>query len=132
MSLKDEDRKTLIKYKLEKADKTIEDVQFLIDNNKLDIAINRVYYGIFYTLSALSLKFNFSTSKHQQLIGWFNKTFIKENIIDKKYGAIVHKAYENRSKSDYDDFISFSKEEVTKSFDEMKEFILEIKKVIEL
>ena len=47
---------------------------------------------------------DFSTSKHQQLIGWFNKKFISTGEIDRKYGRILHNAYNNRSTGDYDDF----------------------------
>ena len=29
-------------------------------------------------VTALAIKNKFETSKHQQLLGWFNKTFIKD------------------------------------------------------
>ena len=91
MTLEEKDREELIKYRIERAKDSINDVQFLIENNKLTLAVNRIYYGIFYILSALSLKHKFITSKHSQLLGWFNKTFVKEGIIDKKYGRLNFK-----------------------------------------
>lgn len=131
MTLKDKDRIELIKHRIEKAKKIIDDVQFLIKNNKLDLAVNRIYYSIFHMLSALALKFEFSTSKHQQLIAWFNKEFVKTGTIDKKYGSIVHKAYDKRTKGDYDDFVEFSKEEISELFEEAKDFISVIEKYID-
>jgi uncharacterized protein len=89
-----------------------------------------IYYGMFYILSALSLKYDFSTSKHQQLIGWFNKEFISTGEIDRKYGRILHNAYNNRSTGDYDDFAEFDEEDVKKSFDEMKDFIRTIRALL--
>ncbi|HLP46020.1 MAG TPA: hypothetical protein VK469_08740 [Candidatus Kapabacteria bacterium] len=86
MTLNNEERTTLIKYRIERARTTEDEVSFLIENNKLHLAVNRIYYGSFYILSALALKYRFQTSKHAQLIGWFNKKFIKENIIERKYG----------------------------------------------
>ncbi len=74
MTLSDEDRKQMIKYRLEQAKETIDVVDLLITNNKLAAAINRIYYGIFYSLLALGLKYRFETSKHLQLIGWFTKS----------------------------------------------------------
>lgn len=130
MTLAENDRETLIKYRIEKAESTIKDVEFLIKNDKFEISVTRIYYGIFYILSALALKYNFNTSKHQQLIGWFNQTFVKEGVLDKKYGRIVHKAYDKRSKSDYGDFVEFSRDEVEELFNEMKEFIERIKGLI--
>lgn len=130
MTLRDEDRNALIAYRIEKAKEAIEDVQFLLDNNKLNLAINRIYYGMFYSLTALALKYKFNTSKHLPLIGWFNKNFVKENIVDLKYGQIIHRAYDKRSKGDYGDYIKFSKDEVLELFQEMKDFIERIEKLI--
>lgn len=79
-------------------------------------------------LLALALKHNFKTSKHRQLIGWFNQKFIKPGTIDTKYGKMINHAIENRSDSDYGIFVEFSQEEVDKMQQEMKHFIDELKK----
>lgn len=123
MTLDESHRQRLIRHKLEKANNTIADVQFLIEHDKLTIAVNRIYYGMFYLLSALALKHRFATTRHKQLIGWFNKTFVKTNSVDRKFGQIIHNAFDQRSKSDYDDFVTFSKAEVEQMFEEMKAFI---------
>lgn len=86
---------------------------------------------MFYILSAFSLRYDFSTSKHQQLIGWFNKEFIATGEIDRKFGRILHNAYNNRSTGDYDDFAEFDEEDVKKSFDEMKDFIRTIRALLQ-
>jgi uncharacterized protein (UPF0332 family) len=44
MSIVNDDRNGLIKYRIEQAEETIIDVQLLIDNNRLRSAINRIYY----------------------------------------------------------------------------------------
>jgi len=108
----------------------MEDVQLLISNDRLRSAINRIYYGMFYSLLALGLKFDFETSKHQQLIGWFNKNFIYEGLIDSKYGKIINKALNRRTKGDYDSYVEFEKEIVAEMFEEMKDFINEIEEFI--
>ena len=130
MTLGLEERKQLLKYNIEKANNIENDIPFYIKNNKLFVAVNRIYYGIFYMLSALALKERFSTSKHIQLIGWFNKKYVKEGLVSQKYSKIIRKAFENRSKSDYDVLIKFTKEEVKILFKEMKEVINEIKKLL--
>jgi uncharacterized protein (UPF0332 family) len=73
MSIVNDDRNGLIKYRIEQAEETIIDVQLLIDNNRLRSAINRIYYGMFYALLALGLEHQFETSRHSQLIGWLTK-----------------------------------------------------------
>lgn len=130
MTITEKDRDTLIKYRIEQAHEAIEDAELSINHNKLKMAVNRIYYGMFYILSALALKYKFKTSKHQGLIGWFNKNFLKDKKIDRKYGTIIRDAFNNRSDGDYGAFISFVKADVLKSFEDMKDFISTIEKYI--
>lgn len=83
---------------------------------------------MFYSLLALGITYEFHTSKHTQLIGWFNKNFINSGLLDKVYGKIINKAYNRRTKGDYDTFIEFDEEIVFEMFEEMKKFISIIKK----
>ena len=101
MTLTNEDREALVKNYVNKSRETIGKVEFLIEHNELSLAVNRIYYGIYYILSALAVKYQFKTSKHAQLIGWFNKRFVKEGIVDNKYGKLIRKAFENRMEGDY-------------------------------
>lgn len=116
----------LINYRIEQAKSAISEVEILIEQNLLTLAINRIYYGMFYMLLALALKNGFKTSKHNQLIGWFNKEFIKTGKIETKFGKIVNKGFEDRTDGDYGIFIQFEKEEVLLKLSDMKEFVLEI------
>jgi len=125
------DRESLIDYRLKQALETIELAKFLVMSEKFIIAVNRIYYGMYYALTALALKNKFETSKHGQLIGWFNKEYISTKKLDSKYGKILRNAYQNRTKGDYDTFVSFSKEEVESMLSEMIDFIEEIKSLLE-
>ena len=131
MSISEADRESLIQYRIERAYEAIEEAELLIDNDKLKLAVSRVYYGMFYILTALALKYNFKTSKHKELVGWFNKNFIKDKKIDQRYGAMMRKAFKSRNDSDYADFIKFEKSDVEKMFLEMKDFIYTIENYIE-
>ncbi len=130
MTLSEQDREALIQHHVDKSMESIHQVKFLIENNQLSLAVNRIYYGVYYILSALAIKSRFKTSKHEQLIGWFNKIYIKGNIVDKRYGKIIRKFHENRMEGDYNVFSDFLKEEVEQAFIEMKDTIAEIRKLI--
>lgn len=123
------DRNSLIRYRIEQSKDTIELAKFLIDSDRLVVAVNRIYYGLYYAVTALAIKEEFETSKHAQLIGWFNKEFVATGLIDKKYGKILRNAYQNRTKGDYDAFVSFEREEVEDMHMEMIEFIDIIEKL---
>ncbi len=132
MSLEENERKELISYRLEEAKETIADVQLLIENDRLRAAVNRIYYGMFYSLLALGLAYQFETSKHQQLLGWFNKNFIHEGLVDTKFGKIINKASSRRTQGDYESYVEFDKEIILEMFGEMKEFIIEIERFLSL
>jgi uncharacterized protein (UPF0332 family) len=131
MTLEKEEIKSLIENYIRKSCIAIENTDFLIKNEKFSLAINQCYYGIFYMLSALAFQNGFKTSKHEQLIGWFNKTYVKNDVVNKKFGKLIIKSYENRKKGDYDVFSEFSKEKAEQAFEEMKEVISEIRKLID-
>jgi len=128
--INDRDKSALIKYRLEQAKETIKEVNKLIENDLLKIAVNRIYYGIYYSLIALALEHNFQTSKHLQLIGWFNRDFVRGNLISLRYGKILRDTFKNRTDGDYAPFIEFEKEDVLAMYTDMKDFITRIEKLI--
>ncbi len=123
-------KEALIQYRNEQANSSIETVQLLITNKKYNSAINRIYYGMFYMLLAIAVEEDFETSKHQQLIGWFNKTFIKEGRLPKRFGKMVSQTFKSRQVSDYEAFVIFEKEEVLQLFTDIKEFIFSLEDYI--
>ena len=131
MSLNSEERDELIQYRLLQTEETIEEVELLLKHEKFRAAVNRIYYGMFYALLALALKYEFQTSKHQQLIGWFNKNFIYKGLFDKKYGIMLRKAYQHRIEGDYEPMSKFNNKQVTDLYKNMKEFISVLKSHIE-
>jgi len=130
MTIKDDDRNSLINYRIELSHESIDEVKLQIEHNKLRVAINRIYYGMFYIVTALALKYGFTTSKHNQLLGWFNKTFIKGKLMPQKYGEILQNSFNKRNNADYGDFVIIEKDEVFKMFDDMKDFIATIENFI--
>jgi len=124
------DKIALIKYRIEKAEGTIKAAQLLMDNNLLSHAENRIYYAIFYIVSALAIKHDFSTSKHKQLMGWFNKNFVNTNKVSLELNDIYKEAFENRQEGDYEDYRIFETEEVKTHFERMLRFVEEIEKLI--
>jgi uncharacterized protein (UPF0332 family) len=53
-------------------------------------------------------------------------------LIDSKYGKIINKAYNRRTKGDYDSYIEFEKEIVLEMYLELQEFVSAIKTHIDI
>jgi len=124
-------KEDLIKYRIERAKETARGAKSAIENGFLFDAENRIYYAIFYIVSALAIKHDFSTSKHKQLMGWFNYNFIRTGIISSDYNEIYKTAFSFRQKGDYDDFVKFNRDEVHSHYHKnMLSFVSEIEKLI--
>ena len=123
MTLSDGERNSLIEYRLKQATDTAEVAELLFRKEMYPTALNRIYYSVFYCMLALALQFNFKTSKHSQLIGWFNKNFIATGKIEREYGRIVRDCYEFRLSADYDSFVNFAVEDIAVLLKEMKSFL---------
>lgn len=54
--IQDEDRQSLIKYRLEQSKETVDLSRFLIDSDKYVVEVNRIYYGLYYSVTALAIK----------------------------------------------------------------------------
>jgi uncharacterized protein (UPF0332 family) len=130
MTIDPEDKKKLIEYRINQVRETVNEADLMLQNSCFRAAVNRIYYSMFYLLLALGLKYEFSTSKHHQLIGWFNKNFIHTGKINREYGKMLRKAYQYRIKGDYEPIVSFDKETVESMFADLKEFIAEIMKLL--
>lgn len=124
------DKSALITHRLNRAKETLEEAKFSIDNERFLLAANRIYYAVFYAVSALGLKNNFTTSKHSQLLSWFNKNYIKTEIIGKRLGKFYLDAFEMRQESDYEDFVEIDKKTIDEKFKLASEFINKISDIL--
>jgi uncharacterized protein (UPF0332 family) len=123
MTISNSEKKSLIEYRIKQAFETAEVAELLFHKELYPTALNRIYYSVFYCLLALAIQFNYKTSKHAQLIGWFNKNFITTEKIDRKYGKIVRDCYEFRLSADYDSYVTFAVEDIELLLQEMKSFL---------
>ncbi len=130
MTLTPEEREEIVKHRIEQSLRTIEEAELLIDNLKLSAAVSRIYYSLFYIISALAVKNNFSTSKHKQLLSWFNKNYVHPEKVKKEYGRFIHDLFNKRMEADYEVFIDFLKTNVLGYLNQAKEFINDVKKII--
>ena len=126
-----EERQHLIYLRIEQAEHTIQEAQSSLEIGNYAAAANRIYYGMFYAVLALGLLHQFETSKHIQLIGWFNKNFIRTGIFSPEIGSYLKTAFETRSNSDYKVNQTPTTDDLASLIADMKRFIYTIKAWIE-
>lgn len=122
----------LSRYRLEQAEECIDEALYLFSGNKSPRSIiNRLYYGMFYTVLALLIFEPYSSSKHRGILSYFNKEFIKKGIFPVELGRAINKAFELRQIGDYREYVSLTYDDVTPFIDKAEEFLKKIRKHLE-
>jgi len=117
--------KDLINYRREKAAETLENARVSLEKRHLFSAVNRVYYALFYEISALLKTKNLSSPKHTGIRALFNQHFVKTGIVEVEIGKFYSDMFVFRQKGDYEDFVYFKESDV-------KEWILMAEKYISM
>ena len=101
-----------IKNMLEKAERKLKSAKKLFEIGEYEDAVSRAYYAVFHAISAVLLSKGLTFSKHAQVIGAFNKEFIKTGVFPKDFTKILTRLYEDRQTGDYS-YTEFPDEETT-------------------
>ncbi len=119
-----------IKYRIERARETIEEVQTHVGNNFWNTAINRMYYACFYSVGALLVKHKIEVSSHSGVRQKFGEHFVKTGLFDKSLAKHFTELFDKRHKGDYNDFFDYDKETVLRLYPLSKEFIKRIDELL--
>ena len=127
----EQNKQILIDNAILKSENAISSAISNFENKYYSTCQNRLYYAIFYIVSALAYKNDFITSKHAQLMGWFNKEYIYKNkIFDEKLFQIYKEAFADRQKSDYDFMYEPQFDDIKEAIEDTKEFVKIVKNYI--
>ena len=120
-----------ITYRFRRAQESYEEALIMIENKKWNTAVSRLYYSCYYAAIALLLKNNIETRSHSGVRTKFSDTFIKTGKIDLKLGKLFSHLADYRQKGDYGDLYDFDDKIVLPLVDQVKEFIAEVRILID-
>ena len=103
-TLDEQSRLELVRYRLERADETMEEVSILAERGHYNAAVNRLYYACFYATQALLLKHHVTATTHAGVKSMLGLHFISKGIISTEYGKTFNTLFEKRHSSDYEAF----------------------------
>jgi uncharacterized protein (UPF0332 family) len=124
--LTEEEKRALVKYRLERANESMRAACLLLENKLFIPAMNRIYYSMFYSVQALLVLDEKAFSKHGQVKAYFNKVFIKSGIFPKEFGKLFNAVFEYRQKFDYVDLQIPEEELISDYIIEAQRFIDQI------
>lgn len=132
MSLTNEDRKSLIDYRHEKADLALDDAAFLTDAGKYGLAANRLYYALYYATSALLLSKGIATKRHSCLMSQIHLHFVKTGILTAEEGALFKVMFTLRHEDDYEDFIDVERADIEEYTPKVVALVNKLKNLVEV
>ena len=118
------DKQALIQYRLDRAHESLDDACLMLaQSGSYAGVINRSYYAMFYAALALLITIDRGSSKHQGVIALFDENFIKQNILPKELGRLLHRAFEMRQAGDYRDLLIATKEQAIDAVNSADQFL---------
>ena len=121
--MKQHSREDLIRYRIERAKETLQEVDALIELEFWNTAVNRLYYACYYAVSTLLLQENIKTQTHAGARQMLGLHFIQTNQLSRDLGRFYNDLYDKRQTSDYDDFVEFQEATVVELLQSATEFV---------
>lgn len=112
MSLTAEERHDVVIYRIEKANKTLEEAKNNVAFKYWGLIANRLYYAAYYVISALLVANGYVSKSHEGTIHLFGLHFVNEGIVPQEMGRLVRKLFKCRLTGDYSDNYDLTEEDV--------------------
>ena len=72
---------TLIHYRLDRAQESLDDARLLAEANRWNACVNRLYYSCFYAVSALLVRDGLSSSRHTGVRSLLNRHDVRTGMV---------------------------------------------------
>lgn len=103
MSLNAEERKAVIEFRLEKAQRAYEQATGVVQMQYWETVANRLYYAAYNAVSALLIAYGHTAHTHSGVTHLFGLHFVKTGIFPTETGRLYHQLFSMRLTGDYDD-----------------------------
>ena len=132
MPLNIDDKKSIIKYRVEKSASTMIEAK---DNAKLghwNLVANRLYYALFYMIAALLLDKDIQFKSHAGAIRAIGLHFVSKGLLTPEDGILISRLQSMRSSGDYDDLFNWTEGKVAPMFEPTEALLDKMKQMITL
>ena len=120
----------LSKIRLSRAQTAWKEGLALFDQGFFIGAVNRFYYAAFYAARALLATKELDSSKHSGVIALFHKHFVRTHLFDIDKAKALSRSFELRQDSDYEDFVSITRDKAEPLKIQVEAFVDECEKVL--
>lgn len=126
MSMNAEERKAVVEFRLEKAQRAYEQACGVVEKSYWETIANRLYYAAYNAVSALLISYGYSAQSHSGVIHLFGQHFVKAGIFPREIGKLYHDLFTMRLTGDYDDTYGLTENDVLPYIEPVKQLIQEV------
>jgi len=130
MSLTNDERNSVVQFRMEKAKSTFSEIALLIDNALWQTAANRMYYACYYAVSALLVQNGIEAQTHHGVINQMGLHFVTTGLLPVEQGKFYQQIFELRQTSDYSDWITIDESDIKPKVEKANNFINTIEEII--
>ena len=112
MSLRETDRKEVVKKSLDNAKRIFSEIPILVENELYGNAAGRLYYACFHAISALLISDNFNAKTHDGINRLLGEHYLKTGKIDRSIGTAFSQMSSFRTLNDYGNWKLISGEKI--------------------
>lgn len=112
-----------IELLLQKAGRSFDAAEELLEKGHSDFAISRAYYGCFYVAQALLQSRGLTFSRHGQVIAQYGRHFAKTGLLAPRFHNLLDHAFGIRQSADYVAEAVIEAQEVVAAIDQGREFL---------
>lgn len=130
MSLKDEERDTLIQLYLAKSDETLEDARLNRSQARWNTTANRLYYALFHAITALFVSDGIPVHSHNGMKIRFGKEYVLTGLATDEEGKLLSQMETMRERADYDATFQATQALIDERFYAVENMIQHIKELV--
>ena len=123
MNMTDDERKALVKFRVQKAHEAWEETKVIVEEGLWYAAANRMYYSCFYITSALLISNGLMAKTHAGTIRLLGMNFVMTGKISQELNQFYVELFELRQRGDYDDYVSVGASDVMPLVDTAEEYM---------
>ena len=131
MTLKSDERNSIVAYRIEKALSTIQQAKDVGAIGYWSLAANRLYYAVYYACVALLIHNGIEASTHRGVIRMMGDKFFRTGVLNPDDSKLIGRLFTMRQTGDYDDLYDWEESDVTPLIPLAEDFIMRISHLIQ-
>lgn len=126
----EEQRAQVARYWWSQAEESLVAARRELDVGALSFAVNRLYYAVFYAVSAALFERQLSFKKDAAVRAAFHQELVKAGLLEPQWGKVYDQLFEDRQEADYVPLVSFDHEYVQSQLARCGQFLDQIRPLI--